>query len=83
MSQPTESLGSHHENQSRGDFVAALRGQGLSITEAIKVSMQEFGISLGDAKSLVTTHPSWKATAKAAIPLHNALIKVFEEIVTE
>ncbi len=77
MSKPTEIIGFQQEHQNRDEFVAALKGQGLSITEAIKASMQEFHISLGDAKSLVTSHPSWKATAKAAIPWHNALIKVF------
>jgi ribosomal protein L7/L12 len=52
---------------------------GLTITQAIKASMQLFGVGLGDAKSIVASHPSWSQTAQAAQPFQDALIQAFRD----
>jgi ribosomal protein L7/L12 len=75
-----ELVGLHRDGKSSGEILTAMKERGLTITEAIKASMQLFGIGLGEAKSLVTSHPSWSQTAEAAKPFQEALIKAFHEI---
>ncbi len=67
----------HQDGRSKGEILTAMKEQGLTITEAIKASMRLFGIGLGEAKSLVSSHPSWNQTAEAAEPFHNDLRRAF------
>ncbi len=56
-----------------------MKDRGLTIIPAIRASMHVFGISLGDAKSLVSSHPSWTPTVEAARPFQDDLIEAFRE----
>ena len=67
------------DGSSTDEILRAMRDRGLTIIQAIKASMQLFGIGLGDAKSLVSSHPSWNQTAEAARPFQDDLIKAFRE----
>ena len=70
-------VGLYHDGKSSDEILTAMKERGLTITEAIKASMQLFGIGLGDAKSLVVSHPSWKPTAEAARPFQDDLFWTF------
>ena len=63
----------------RDEILNAMKTRDLTIIEAIKASMQLFGVGLGDAKAIVTSHPAWSPIARAAIPLHDAIIQVFRD----
>ena len=64
---------------SSDEILMVMKERGLTITEAIKTSMQLFGIGLGEAKSLVSSHPSWHQTAEAAKPFQDELIRAFRD----
>jgi ribosomal protein L7/L12 len=74
-----ELVGLHRDGKSSGEILTAMKERGLTITEAIKASMQLFGIGLGDAKSLVSSHPAWNQTAEAAKPFQDDLIRAFRD----
>lgn len=65
---------------STDEILRTMKDRGLTIIQAIKASMQLFGIGLGDAKSLVASHPSWSPTAEAARPFQDDLIKAFQDV---
>ncbi len=65
--------------RSRADLIREMKRRGLTIIEAIKTARELFGISLGEAKQLVSSHPDWKQTAAAAGPLHEEIIQAFED----
>ncbi|MBN8470715.1 hypothetical protein JYJ95_29775 [Corallococcus exiguus] len=58
---------------SREDAVVALHDAGLTIIYGIKGISQLYGLSIGDAKSVVAGHPVWRGIVKAAEPLHQEL----------
>ena len=62
---------------SRDEILIAMKDRGLTIMEAIKASMRLFDVGLGEAKTIVASHPSWSQTAQAAEPFHEALIDAF------
>ena len=80
MPELDELVGLHRDGKSSDEILTAMKERGLTITEAIKASMQLFGIRLGDAKSLVAAHPSWNRTAVAAKPFQDDLIQAFREV---
>lgn len=43
----------------------------VDILDAIKVVRRVCGVSLGEAKRLVTSHPKWRAAAESAQTLHD------------
>jgi len=55
------------------DFIAAKHSAGATIMETIKAVMNEYGIPLGAAKTLVSSHPAWATVVDAAKPLHRDL----------
>ena len=65
--------------RSRADLLREMRDRGLTIVEAIKTARELFGISLGDAKLLVCSHPDWQQTAAAGEPLHEEILKAFDD----
>jgi len=71
-----EIAGLHRDGKSSGEVLVAMKERGLTIVEAIKTSMQLFNIGLGDAKALVTAHPSWSYAAEGARPLQDDLIRI-------
>jgi hypothetical protein len=75
-----ELVGLHQETKSSGEVLAAMKERGMTITEAIKASLQLFGIGLADAKALVSSHPSWNQTAEAAKPFQDDLLQAFREV---
>ncbi len=75
-----ELVGLHREGKDSGEILTAMKEQGLTITEAIKTSMQLFGIGLGEAKTLVASHASWNQTAEAARPFQDDLIRAFQDV---
>jgi len=77
MPELKELVGLHHDGKGGDEILVAMKDRGITITEAIKASMQLFSISLGDAKSLVASHPSWIQTAEAARPFQDDLIRAF------
>jgi ribosomal protein L7/L12 len=72
-----ELLGVHRDGRSSDEILMVMKEQGLQITEAIKTSMRVFGMGLGDAKSLVISHPSWHQMAEAAKPFLDDFIEAF------
>ena len=64
--------------RSRADLIRDMKDRGLTILEAIKATRELFGVSLGEAKQLVCTHPVWAETTAAATPMHAEIISVFE-----
>jgi ribosomal protein L7/L12 len=74
-----ELAGLHRDGRSSGEILTAMKKRGLTITEAIKASMQLFGLGLGDAKTLVASHPSWNQIAEAAKPFQDDLIQAFRD----
>lgn len=72
-------LGLQRDGRSRNEILTAMKKRGLTIAQAVKASMQLFGVGLGDAKSIVASHPSWSQTAQAAEPLQDALIQAFRD----
>jgi ribosomal protein L7/L12 len=79
MSEHDEFQSLKEGGSSTDEILRAMKDRGLTIIQAIKASMQLFGIGLGDAKSLVSCHPSWNPTAEAAQPFQDDLIKAFRE----
>ena len=79
MSEHEEFQSLKEGGSSTDEILRAMKDRGLTIIQAIKASMQLFGIGLGDAKSLVSSHPSWSPTAEAARPFQDDLIKAFRE----
>lgn len=63
----------------QAELIREMKDRGLTILEAIKTAREAFGISLGEAKSLVCSHPAWKGIAVAGAPLHEEIIKTFED----
>jgi len=61
------------QGASREDIIARLHEDGLWIIEAIKAVRRLYGVGLGEAKQLVSTHPSWITIARQAEPLHEAV----------
>lgn len=64
------------------DIILYLHQKGATITESMKVIRELYGLSLGEAKALVTAHPIWTDTVRGADVLHqeigNALQKETE-----
>lgn len=58
--------------------VAAMRAEGLSILDAIKMARSVFGVSLGVAKQIVTEHPAWREEAAKSDAFHEELLDMFE-----
>ena len=78
MPELDEMIGLQQVGKSRSEILAAMKAHGFTIAEAIKGSMQLFGIGLGDAKSLVTSDPSWIPTAQAAVPFQDELVRLVQ-----
>ena len=72
-----EFLGLQRGGSSRDEILTSMKDRCLTIAQAIKASMQLFGVGLGDAKSIVASHPSWNETAEAAKPFQDDLIQAF------
>jgi hypothetical protein len=79
MAELDELVNLHLAGRSVDEILEVMKYRGLTITEAIKASMQVFNMGLGDAKSLVSSHQSWIQTARAAKPFQDELIKAFQE----
>jgi hypothetical protein len=73
-------LALQRDGRSQNEILAAMKGHGLTISQAIKISMELFDVGLGEAKSIVVSHPSWSQTAQAAEPFQEALVQAFREI---
>ena len=71
--------GLQRDGGSRDEILAAMKDRGRTVIQAIKASMQLFGVGLGAAKAIVASHPSWCQTARASEPLHDALLKAFRD----
>ncbi|AWI08946.1 hypothetical protein [Ereboglobus luteus] len=52
-------------------LIGALKNEGYSILEAMKVLRRIYSISLGDAKEAITKHPDWKSTVLESQGLHD------------
>ena len=61
------------------EHVQGLRESGENILEAIKSVRRKFGVSLSEAKRVVSLHPAYSADAKASDELHEELIEHFGE----
>ena len=79
MPELDELVGLHRDGRSSDEILIVMKERGLTIAEAIKTSMRLFGIGLGEAKSLVSSHPSWNQAAEAAKPFQDGLIEAFRD----
>ena len=53
------------------EIIAYLSGQNVSILDAIKIVRNVGGVSLGDAKQMVSCHAAWRSIVKANEMLHD------------
>ncbi len=67
------------DGRTQSDVIASMKRRGFTIIDAIKATRELFGVSLGDAKELVASHPAYNAVAVASAPLHNEILQVFED----
>jgi len=56
-----------------------MRPDGVSIIEAIKFVRAQQRVDLGEAKAIVSQHPSYEDIHRAHKPLHDELISYLEE----
>jgi ribosomal protein L7/L12 len=61
------------------DFIAEKHASKVTIMETIKAVMKEYGMSLGEAKTVVSNHPAWATTVSATQPLHDDLERLMRE----
>jgi len=47
----------------------------FSITETMRFLVSEYRVGLGEAKSLVSSHPVWSEVVEASKPLHDELVR--------
>ena len=71
------------QGASREDVIDHLHKDGRGIIEAIKALRLLYGINLGKAKRLVSTHPSWIAIAHQTEPLHEAAEAAIEWLMSQ
>lgn len=64
---------------SMDEVLAAMKERGLTMIQAIAASRRLFGVALGEAKTIVASHPSWAEAAAVSALLHDELIKLFED----
>ena len=57
----------------QNEIIEYLHDSGVTIIESIKIVMSLYQLSLGEAKSVVASHPIWRGVAEAARPLHGDL----------
>jgi ribosomal protein L7/L12 len=58
-------------------IVAELRRDGLSIIDAIKAVRKACGVSLGEAKAIVTSNAAWADVAQESQSLREEAWKLF------
>ncbi len=56
-----------------------LRDEKVSIIDAIKIVRSAYGVSLGEAKQIVTSDPAWRDIAEQNEPLHDALVESLKD----
>ena len=61
------------------EVISHIHKCGTTITECIQVVMQVYGLSLRDAKAMVSDHPVWEGVVAAALPLHEDLSREIEK----
>ena len=66
------------EENSMDHVIETLYEQGLTIMESIKVLISDYGMSLREAKEVVSIHQVWTEVVKATGPLHNTLIEIWK-----
>ncbi|HEX5443440.1 MAG TPA: hypothetical protein VFW87_06415 [Pirellulales bacterium] len=80
MSTSTEELEEAlRSGTSRTELIGHMKTRGFSILEAIKATRSLFGVSLGEAKQLVANHAAWTDIASSAAPMHEEVIRAFED----
>ena len=57
------------------EAIPELHSKAFTIVESMRFLVEEYGISLGEAKNLVSNHVVWNEVVEAAKPLHEELIK--------
>lgn len=62
------------------EALVLLKESGASPLEAIKALRERFGMTVGDGKMALHTHPAWYAEARAADELHDPLEAVLEDL---
>lgn len=60
-------------------IIASLHADGFTILDAMKAIRALYGLSLGEAKRLVTSHPIWYQVVKANESLHEELVQVMTD----
>ena len=58
------------------EAIPILKDWGLTIIDSIKVLRNNYELSLGESKELVSGHPVWVKEVKANEPLHRDAIQV-------
>ena len=59
--------------------IASLRVEGVSITETMKMVRQQFGVDLGIAKDLVSSHRAWHDVVRANASLHDEAERILKD----
>jgi hypothetical protein len=55
------------------EYIDNMQKSGFTIMETIKAVMREYNLSLGQAKTVVSSHPSWSLVVKATQYLYDDL----------
>ncbi len=59
--------------------IASLHAEGLTITDSMKAVRSLYGVDLGIAKELVSSHPVWAKVVEANEPLHALLRRLVQD----
>lgn len=63
----------------REEIVARLHERGISIIDSMKVLKELYGLSLGEAKAVVTAHPAWISAVTRADVLHGEIVEALSK----
>lgn len=58
-----------------GESVILLHGLGFTIVESMKFLVEEYGLTLAEAKRIVSSSPVWSEVVAAAVPLQEDIVK--------
>lgn len=67
------------QNAGPNDVITYLHSEGINMIDSMKALRELYGLSLGEAKSLVTAHPAWDDEVSNADVLHKELLTALEK----
>jgi len=66
--------------RSRFEIIAQISSYSVSILDAMKMIRTLYEVNLGDAKGIVSSHPSYVKLASVSLPMQNEIAEGFERL---